>query len=142
MEELLYKQISEMVDKAEQVDYSIQLPETEYDVMCTIWDGTWPLTTGYLMQKLGNARNWKTPTLISFLGRLEERGFIGSVKKGRERYYFPLADKEKYQQNITKKFIEKYHQNSLVSMMDALYPKKRLPETEIDAFLAWLRSGE
>ena len=74
MEELLYKQITEMVDKAEQVDYSIQLPETEYDVMCAIWDGTWPITTGYLMQKLGNARNWKTPTLISFLGRLEERG--------------------------------------------------------------------
>ena len=96
MNEKIYTQIAGLVDKEGTVDYSIQLPETEFDVMCAIWDGPCPLTTAWLMEKLGNARNWKTPTLISFLGRLEERGFIGSVKKGRERYYFPLAEKEKY----------------------------------------------
>lgn len=138
MEDTLYTKIVEMLDKAERVDYSIQLPETEYDVMCVIWDGEWPLTTGYLMQKIGNARNWKTPTLISFLVRLEERGFIGSLKKGRERYYFPLADKQKYKQAVTEKFHKKYHDGMLISLLDALYPDGTLPETEIDAFLVWL----
>ena len=68
MEETLYDKIAGMLDKTENVDYSIQLPETEYDVMEAIWNGSWPLTTGYLMQAIGNNRNWKTPTLISFPG--------------------------------------------------------------------------
>ena len=142
MEETLYDKIAGMLDKTENVDYSIQLPETEYDVMEAIWSGSWPLTTGYLMQAIGNNRNWKTPTLISFLVRLEERGFIASIKKGRERYYFPLADQQRYLQAVTERFMEKYHRNSLVSCLNALYPEGKLPDEEIDAFLEWLRGGK
>ena len=142
MEEKIYTQIAELVDKADKVDYTIQLPETEYDVMCAIWEGPCPLTTAWLMQNLGNARNWKAPTLISFLGRLEERGFVGSVKKGRERYYFSLADREIYTQCVTKRFMARYHKDSFVSFLNAMYPEKKLPDAEIDSFINWLHSGE
>ena len=142
MEDKLYEQIAEPEDKAGTVNYAIQLPDTEYDVMCAVWEGPFPLTTAWLMQEIGNLRGWKTPTLISFLCRLEDRGFIGSVKKGRERYYFPLADKEIYLQETTKRFMTKYHNGGLVSMLNALYPDKRLPDEEIDTFIAWLRCGD
>jgi len=139
-DETLYDKISAMLDKADTVDYSIQLPETEYDVMCAVWNGEWPLTTGYLMKELGNARGWKTPTLISFLVRLEERGFIGSLKKGRDRYYFPLADKKLYLQAITRRFSGRYHGGSLISILDALYPDRSFSDREIDDLLQWLRT--
>ncbi|MBQ3592440.1 MAG: BlaI/MecI/CopY family transcriptional regulator, partial [Clostridia bacterium] len=66
-EQTLREKIAEMLDKADAVDYTVQLPDTEFDVMCAVWAGELPITTGYLMQVLGTERNWKTPTLISFL---------------------------------------------------------------------------
>lgn len=141
MEERLRAQIAEMLDKAEDVDYNVQLPETEYDVMCAIWDGELPITTGYLMQVLGHDRGWKTPTLISFLQRLENRGFLASVKNGRERYYFPLAEKKKYKEAVTQRFVEKYHGGSFLDLMDALFPSRTMSDADIDALLVWLRSG-
>ncbi len=141
-ERILREKIAEMLDKAETVDYTKQLPDTEYDVMCAIWAGELPITTGYLMQVLGNDRNWKTPTLISFLQRLEERGFIASFKRGRERCYFPLADRKRYLEAVTKRFMEKYHGGSFISMMDAVFPARTLTDDDIDALLAWLRAGK
>ena len=44
------------------------------------------MTTNYLMKAIGNEKGWKAPTLISFLVRLENRGFITSCKKGKERF--------------------------------------------------------
>lgn len=141
MEERVRAQIAEMMESAEDVNYSIQLPETEYDVMCAVWNGESPVTTGYLMQVLGQERGWKTPTLISFLQRLEGRGFLASVKNGRERYYFPLAEKKKYKEAVTRRFVERYHDGSFLNLMDALFPSRTMSDADIDALLAWLRSG-
>ena len=62
--------IEEIIDRAKPVDYTVKLPEAEFDVMNAIWDGAPPLTTSYLMQKIGHKKGWKAPTLISFLVRL------------------------------------------------------------------------
>ncbi len=137
---LLRKEISAMLDKAENVDYSIRLPDTEYDVMAAIWSGEIPVTTAYLMKKLGDIRNWKAPTLISFLVRLEERGFIYSIKKGKERLYFPLAKRETYIRAVTADFMRKYHDGSFLHLLDALFPEGISSEADVDALLAWLRS--
>lgn len=137
---LLRREISAMLDKAECVNYSIRLPDTEYDVMAAIWGGKIPVTTAYLMKKLGNARNWKAPTLISFLVRLEERGFIYSIKKGKERFYFPLAKKEIYIRAVTADFIRKYHEDSFINLLDTLFPEGISSEADVDALLSWLRA--
>lgn len=123
------------------MDYSKRLPEAEFDVMLSIWDAPeYPVTTAYLMEKVGNVRGWKAPTLISFLVRLEERGFISSVKKGKERYYSPEADKSKYIQIITEQFVDRYHNGSFVNLMNALYHDRKLSERDIDDLLEWLKT--
>ena len=137
---LLRKEISAMLDKAENVDYSIRLPDTEYDVMAAIWNGEIPATTAYLMKKLGNLRNWKAPTLISFLVRLEERGFIYSINQGTARLYFPLAKRDTYIRAVTADFMQKYHDGSFLKLLDALFPEGISSEADVDALLAWLRS--
>ena len=140
-EAALRNEINAMLDKAEQVDYSIKLPDTEYDVMDAIWNCEIPVTTSKLMQIIGNERSWKTPTLISFLARLEERGYIYSIKNGKERCYFPLAQKTKYIEAMTKRFLFQYHENSFVHLLAVLYPDRKMPDTEIDAMLEWLENG-
>lgn len=121
-------------------DYKKKLPDAEFDVMMAIWEGEPPLNTAYLMEKVGRARGWKAPTLISFLVRLEERGFILSEKRGKERYYTPLAERDLYLRSVTEQFIERYHGGSFVRMMDALYVDKKLSESDIDELLQWLKT--
>ena len=122
------------------LDYSKKLPDAEFDVMRAIWDGEPPINTAYLMEQVGYQKSWKAPTLISFLVRLEDRGYVTSFKKGKERYYIPIAQKERYVKSVTEQFIDQYHKGSFVHLMDSLYSEKRLSENDIDELLQWLKT--
>lgn len=122
------------------IDYSKRLPETELDVMLAIWDAEPPVNTAYLMQAIGNGRAWKAPTLISFLVRLEDRGYIYSEKHGKERYYYPIADKLLYIKHATNEFVEKYHGGKLFSLIHTYYEGKDLSDSDIDSLLDWLKT--
>ncbi|MBE6563504.1 MAG: BlaI/MecI/CopY family transcriptional regulator [Ruminococcaceae bacterium] len=122
------------------IDYSKRLPEAEYEVMNAIWNGVPPLNTAYLMEAVGKEKGWKAPTLISFLVRLQDRGYVTSEKKGKERYYTPVAEKDEYIRNITAQFIEKYHGGSFVNLLDTLYSNQNLSEGDIDDLLIWLKT--
>ncbi len=132
--------MEEIISRANPVDYSVKLPDAEFEVMSAIWEGTPPLNTAYLMQQVGNKKGWKAPTLISFLVRLEDRGYIASYKNGKERYYIPLAEKDSYIHEVTTSFIEQYHGGSFVSVMNAFFKDRNLSEDDIDALLEWLKS--
>jgi len=121
-------------------DYTKKLPETEFEVMLAIWDAEPPVNTAYLMKAVGLSHGWKAPTLISFLVRLEERGFITSEKKGKERYYTPSSDKAEYIRYTSEDFVERYHGGSFVSMLESLYKDKKLSEKDIDQLLQWLKT--
>lgn len=118
-----------------------KLPDAEFDVMQAIWSNdNPPVNTSYLMEKIGNKKGWKAPTLISFLVRLEDRGFIKSEKKGKERYYTPVAGRDSYIQSVTEQFIVQYHNGSFVKMMESLYQNKKLSGKDIDDLLEWLKT--
>jgi Predicted transcriptional regulator len=121
------------------MDIYKKLPDAEFDVMQAIWESTPPVNTSYLMEKIGNKKSWKAPTLISFLVRLEERGFISSEKKGKERQYTPVAVRDDYIRAVTEQFIAQYHEGSFVKMMESLYRDKKLSGRDIDDLLEWLK---
>ncbi|MBQ2730212.1 MAG: BlaI/MecI/CopY family transcriptional regulator [Clostridia bacterium] len=123
-----------------EISYEKKLPDAEYVVMAAIWAGTPPVNTAYLMDAVGRERGWKAPTLISFLVRLEERGYISSTKQGKERYYMPVAEETKYLQAVTTDFVDQYHGGSFVHLMDTLFKDKSLSESDIDELLEWLKS--
>lgn len=123
------------------MDNSRKLPEAEYDVMVALWSSkVSPVNTAYLMENVGKNKGWKAPTLISFLTRLEDRGFIHSEKKGKERYYYADAIKDDYIKFVTNDFLAKYHDGSFVKMMDLLYDKHSLSSEELDEMLKWLQA--
>ena len=117
-----------------------KLPEAEFDVMVALWDcEVSPVNTAYLMENVGKHKGWKAPTLISFLSRLEEKGFIHSEKKGKERQYYADASKDEYIKNVTLDFIERYHCGSLVKMIDVVYGKLAEPSDELDEMKKWIQ---
>ena len=125
---------------AAEINYTKKLPDAEFDVMAAMWAGEPPVNTAYLMEAVGKDKGLKATTLISFLVRLEDRGYIVSEKKGKERYYTPVADRDKYMQAVTEDFVEHYHGGSFVHLMDTLYKDKSLSEKDIDELLEWLKS--
>jgi predicted transcriptional regulator len=117
-----------------------KLPEAEFDVMVALWDcKVSPVNTAYLMENVGKHKGWKAPTLISFLSRLEEKGFIHSEKRGKERQYYADAVKEEYIKCVTIDFIEKYHCGSLVKMMNVIYGEKHESTDQIDEMRKWIQ---
>ena len=102
-EEKLKSIRDEYLTRSDKVDYSLDLPEAETDVMLALWRGEGPYNTSKVMKLIGEHKGWKPSTLISFLSRLEEKGFIMSYKDGKERFYIPLAEKEIYVKRLTEK---------------------------------------
>ncbi|GFI55387.1 penicillinase repressor [Clostridiales bacterium] len=128
------------VDNKGEINYEKKLPDAEFDVMKAIWEGIPPVNTAYLMEKVGRDRGWKASTLISFLVRLEDRGYITSEKRGKERYYTPVAEQNRYMQSVTEQFVRQYHGGSFVHLMNTLYRDKSLSEGDIDELLEWLKT--
>ena len=117
-----------------------KLPDAEFDVMVALWNSNVsPVNTAYLMENVGKQKGWKAPTLISFLSRLEEKGFIHSEKKGKERLYYAVAIKEEYIKCVTLDFIERYHCGSLIKMIDVVYEDKTDSSNEIEEMKRWIQ---
>lgn len=116
-----------------------KLPDTEFEVMKTIWGCEPPVTTNMLMERLGKEKGWKQQTMIVFLTRLVERGFLRTEKNGKERTYYPLVDKEQYLKFETSTFIERFHDRSIVSLVSTLYNEKALKTSDLDELSRWLK---
>lgn len=116
-----------------------KLPDAEFEVMKTIWENQPPVTTSMLMEQLGNQKAWKLQTLIALLLRLVDRGFLRTEKNSKERTYFPLIDKEQYLKFETSAFIERFHDRSIVSLVNTLYDGKALKASDLDELSKWLK---
>lgn len=116
-----------------------RLPDAEFEVMKVVWDNEPPITTAMVMDKLGDKRKWKAPTVLTLMRRLVERGFLRTEKKGKERKYYPLISKKEYLELETEKFLKQYHENSFLSLINTLYNTKKPNEEELDELLKWAK---
>ena len=116
-----------------------KLPDAEFEVMKVVWANEPPITTNIIMQQLGFEREWKAQTTISLLLRLVERGFLRTEKKGKERTYFPMVDKDDYLKFETGKFIQQVHNNSFLNLVTTMYEDKALTDEDIDELLEWAK---
>ena len=48
-----------------------KIPDAEFEIMKVVWSNEPPLTTKVIMEQLGNEKEWKAPTVISLMLRLD-----------------------------------------------------------------------
>jgi predicted transcriptional regulator len=77
--------------------------------------------------------------VVTLLGRLEEKGYLRSEKKGKERLYYPLVSKDDYLQIETRDFFKQYHDNSLIGLVSTLYRDKQLTDEDLNDMQEWIR---
>lgn len=112
-----------------------RLPDSEFEIMKVIWNHVPPVTTGQIMEELGEERGWKAPTVISFLNRLIKKGFVRSEKEGKERLYYPLIRREEYLAFETENFVKAYHNDSLVSLVNTFCQGEKISREEAEELI-------
>jgi len=109
-----------------------RLPDAEFEIMQVIWANEPPVTTSEIMKLLGNKKEWKIQSIVSFMLRLTERGFLRSEKHGKERTYFPLVNQEDYLRFETGNFMKQFHNNSFLSLVTAIYDNTALTDEDFN----------
>lgn len=116
-----------------------RLPETEFEVMKIVWDSKPPITTGLLMERIGNEKGWKIQTVVTLMKRLTERGFLRSEKQGKERLYYSIVEKDDYLSFETEHFMKLYHKKSILHLVNTLYKSDHISDEDLDSLLKWVK---
>jgi predicted transcriptional regulator len=122
-----------------------RLPDSELEIMMIVWEAKEPVPSAYLMEKLQGEKNWATTTVLNFLARLVERGFLKVEKQGRINIYSPQIEEKEYIEIESRAFLERMHKSSLKSFVAALYDGNSLDSEdaeELKRYIDELTKGE
>ena len=64
-----------------------RLPDSELEIMMAIWSCEQPVTRMQIEEKLDREPKISATTVLSFLSRLEEKGFVTVTKEGKTNVY-------------------------------------------------------
>ena len=106
-----------------------RLPESELEIMMIIWQFDRAVNRmeieEYLRKKVA------APTILSFLNRLEKKGFVRVEKEGKINWYTPLIKEEEYLQKESRNILQRMYQNSVKNFVTALYDGDGLSDREL-----------
>ena len=109
-----------------------RLPDGEFTILKVIWQLPSPTTSAQIMEKLGEDNHWKPQTLLTVLARLTEKGFLESVRKGRERQYTAIISEDEYLEVETSDFLKRYSGHSMGGLVKTLFSSNSLSDNELD----------
>ena len=115
------------------------LPEAELLVMQIIWEQNVPLSSKQMLELSKSQKDWKLQTVSTLLNRLTEKGFLSSEKKGKERTYLSLVDREEYLSQETDRFVKNFHKNSISGLMASLVSSNKVTDEDLQELAAWLK---
>ena len=97
-----------------------RLPDSELEVMQAIWACQSPVVRTDIEEILFQTHPMAMTTLLTFLTRLSEKGFIRIEKVGRSSQYTPLVSQGDYLSAQSKRFVDKLCGGSISTFAAAL----------------------
>ncbi len=116
-----------------------RIPESEFEVMQVVWSRPSPISSIQVTELIQGAKKWKHQTVLTLLTRLTQKGYLISEKQGKDRFYIPAVARDEYLNRETGYFMQRFHKNSLVGMISALYSHSNPSEDEISELERWLK---
>ena len=108
-----------------------RLPDSELELMLIIWEAHEAVNRIYIQERLNQSKELAPTTILSFLSRLEAKGFLKIEKRGKVNYYYPLVSQEAYANNESKTVLEKFFGNSIKNFVAQLNNAKSVDEEQI-----------
>lgn len=108
-----------------------RLPDSELEIMMIIWELNKPVTRFEIEERMEEGRNLSPTTILSFLSRLQEKGFLEVRKSGKNNVYLALVEKEDYMETESRNILKRLYQNSAKNFLAALYDGDSLSEEDL-----------
>ena len=118
------------------MDKMKRLPDAELEVMQAVWSLEPPVTAVEVQQKVPS--DWKATSVLTFLSRLCDKGFLSCEKEGRQNLYTPLITREAYLQRESRSFVERVCGGSVKNLVASLSDAGALTENDLDELRAFL----
>ncbi len=123
-----------------------KLPDMEFEFMKAIWTMgggpiTSPVLTAYLAEVVPE-KGWKQQTVMTGLSRLEKKGYLYSVKRGKERKYHLMVSQDAYLELEAKTFRQRFSGRKLAGLVKALSDAGDVSASDIEELKEWLDSRE
>lgn len=119
-----------------------KLPEAELEVMMIVWEAEKSVNSEYIMEKLKGIKEWKRTTLLNLLTRLCDRGYLECKKNGKINFYTPLIEEKEYLDSESKVFFNKFHKNSLKSLVASLYDSKSVSKEDLEELEEFIKGAK
>lgn len=117
-----------------------RLPDSELEIMMIIWELDKPVTRFEIEAKMEPERKLSATTVLSFLSRLQEKGFLAVEKEGKNNIYVALIDRESYIQQESRSILKRMYQNSAKHFLAALYDGDGLSDAELEELEEFIRN--
>ena len=108
------------------------LPDGELEIMQIVWQSEPPVSRGVIEEVLNGRRKRAPSTILTFLTRLCERGFLSVERRGRTNLYTPLVSQKDYLAGESRRMLDRLYGGSLsafaVSLSDSGVTKEELAE--------------
>ncbi len=103
-------------------------------IMKVVWDAKEDISTPELMDELRIRfkKDYARTTVVTFLQRLAEKGFVTTYRKGRTSYVHALRDERSYTDKFLKETEDFWFQGNTAKLVAALCNIKKLSQKEID----------
>lgn len=115
-----------------------RLPDSELDVMLVIWEAGKPVSRAYIDERLREKKNLAATTVLTFLSRLIEKGFVTCERQGKMNIYSAAVKEEDYLASESKHFLEKLYRGSLKTFVASLYNNNAISDDEISELREFL----
>ena len=118
----------------------ISLADSEWKLMNRLWDRS-PMTITELTSALREETGWSKNTIITMLGRLENKQAIRHEEGAKAKQYFPAVHREDAAKAETESSLSKVYGGSLGLMMSAMVESRALTQDDIAELSAILEKA-
>ena len=109
-----------------------KLPDAELEIMKIIWQSGGETTSAYVAQMLEGKKDWAVTTILNFLARLVDRGFLTVRKSGKINIYTSIVDENAYLESESKSFLQRLHRNSVKNLVASLYNGDAISQSDLE----------
>ena len=108
-----------------------RLPDAELVVMQEVWNAPEiPVLSTWIVNQL--KEQWKPTSVLTFLSRLCEKGFLECEKQGKVNAYTPLIDEAAYRSHESVSFLQRFYRGSVRDLVASLSGTGDLTGEDLD----------
>ncbi len=110
-----------------------QMSDSERELMKIIWENGGSIFIAELLERVEeNNKGWKRSTVLTFLTRLTEKGFIKTEKYKRKNKYIATLSESEYMEEQTTVFLHKVYDGNAKKLVSTLLKQDRITSKDFE----------